>query len=104
MEKRLHLKSCYKNAPIFITWCFPVQCRKTKKGAWPSRPCGLLASFSKSVLSWTAEQKPHTGGTPVPLSFSCKQDSIGRGTCASLVSDLVHPVTMLNSTLINSEM
>ena len=63
-----------------------------------------LASFSKSVLYWTTEQKPHTGGTPVPLSFSCKQDSIGRGACASLVSDLVHPVTMLNSTLINSEM
>ena len=28
MEKRLHLKSCYKNAPIFITWCFPVRMLK----------------------------------------------------------------------------
>ena len=29
MKKRLHLKSCYKNAPIFITRCFPSPHTKT---------------------------------------------------------------------------
>lgn len=34
--------------------------------------------FSNSEPSWTEESVPHTGGTPVPPSFLCKHDSVGR--------------------------
>jgi glycosyltransferase involved in cell wall biosynthesis len=34
--------------------------------------------FSNSGTSWTEESVPHTGGTPVPPSFLCKYDSVGR--------------------------
>jgi glycosyltransferase involved in cell wall biosynthesis len=34
--------------------------------------------FSNSESSWTEESVPHTGGTPLPPSFLCKHDSVGR--------------------------